>query len=257
MNSPSLSVVVPAFNEESRIASCIAQLRAALPDLVDSWEIVVADDGSADRTGEIVAAVAASDARVRLVTLPHHGKGSAVRAGLLAAHGQWRFIADADLAMPPDNLPRFLAARDNGASVIIGSREAAGSRRVDEPWIRHLIGRIFNWMVRLMVVPGITDTQCGFKLLSAAAVEDICPKLSTDGFAFDVEMLAHARRSGLQIREVGITWHGAQESRVALSGGAAAFLDVLRIAWRVRRPFSPRTWAFLVAGIFAASCRTT
>ncbi len=266
MNQPFLSIVVPAYNEERRIGSCLDRLRQALPGLVPSWEIVVADDGSRDRTPEIVAAEAAGDARIRLLALPHHGKGEAVRRGLIEARGEWRYIADADLATPPDNLTRFLTHTSNAETgLVIGSREAIGSSRLDEPWIRHWIGRFFNWFVRLLVVPGISDTQCGFKLLSARAVELICPYLTSHGFAFDVEMLALARRAGLSIREVGVTWDGNQESRVAFGGGAAAFLDVFRIRWRLWRgaysaqprsgdhdshrigPFSARTWAYLLA----------
>jgi len=234
---PFLSVVVPTFNEEPRIASFIARMRDALPPLVPSWEIVVADDGSQDRTREVVAALAADDRRVRLLALPHGGKGQAVSRGLLAARGTWRFMADADLAMPPENLHRFLDRLHAGAPValLIGSREAPGSRRVAEPWIRHAIGRAFNLFAQALVVRGISDTQCGFKLLSASAVDAICPHLTIDGFAFDVEMLALARRAGLPIEEIGITWHGNQDSRVAIGRGAAAFLDVVRIWWRLRR----------------------
>ena len=233
--------------------------------MVPSWEIVVADDGSSDRTGDIVSTIAAADARVRLLSLPHKGKGSAVRQGLLAARGEWRFIADADLAMPPDNLTRFFDCRDaTGAAVIIGSREAAGSRRVDEPRARHFIGRAFNWLVRIVAVPGITDTQCGFKLLSARAVEAICPQMSIDGFAFDVEMLSLARRHGFEVREVGIVWHGNQDTRVSIGRGGAALWEVLTIADRAANlpdgrpierlgPLSVRSWAYLLAGIFAAS----
>jgi len=266
VNQPFLSIVVPAYNEERRIGSCLDRLRQALPGLVPSWEIVVADDGSRDRTPEIVAAEAAGDARIRLLALPHHGKGEAVRRGLIEARGEWRYIADADLATPPDNLTRFLThTSDAETALVIGSREATGSSRLDEPWIRHWIGRFFNWFVRLLVVPGISDTQCGFKLFSARAVELICPFLTSHGFAFDVEILALARRAGLSIREVGVTWDGNQESRVAFGGGAAAFLDVFRIRWRLWRgaysaqprpadydrdrigPFSARTWAYLLA----------
>jgi hypothetical protein len=159
---------------------------------------------------------------------------------------------------------------ETGADIIIGSREAAGSQRVHEPWTRHVIGRAFNWLVRLVAVPGIADTQCGFKLLSAKAVDAICPRLTTDGFAFDVEMLSLALREGFDVREVGVTWHGDQESRVAFGRGAAAFGDVLRIAWRLGAPgsvtvrdddrpierigpISVRSWAYLLAAIFAAS----
>lgn len=266
MNQPFLSIVVPAYNEERRIGPCIDRLRQALPAVVPSWEIVVADDGSQDRTREVVEAETRNEPRIRLLALPHRGKGEAVRRGLLEAQGEWRYIADADLATPPDNLARFLAhTQDPDCALVIGSREAPGSNRLDEPWIRHWIGRFFNWFVRLLVVPGISDTQCGFKLFSARAVGLICPYLTIQGFAFDVEMLALARRAGLSIREVGVTWDGNQESRVAFGGGAAAFFDVLRIRWRVWRgayspqprpddrtserigPFSARTWAYLLA----------
>jgi dolichyl-phosphate beta-glucosyltransferase len=273
LSPPFLSVVVPAFNEEGRIASFIERMRQELADLVPTWEILVADDGSLDRTREVVQEIAAADPRVRLVALPHRGKGEAVRRGLQAARGAWRFMADADLAMPPDNLRRFLAltGEDSQAALIIGSREAPGSERIDEPWLRHVIGRFFNWVVRLFAVPVITDTQCGFKLFSAHAVETICPHLTIVGFAFDVEMLALARRAGLPIREVGIIWRGRQDSRVAVGRGAAAFVDVLRIRWRLWRgaypaqfkrshrdierlgPFTVRTWAYLLALISASA----
>ena len=257
-------------------------MRAALPALAPSWEILVADDGSRDRTREVVSALAAQDDRIRLLALPHRGKGHAVRRGLLEAGGEWRFMADADLATPPDDLPRFLEhTRDARTALVIGSREAPGARRLDEPWIRHFIGRFFNWFVRAFIVSGISDTQCGFKLLSADAVNAICPYLTIDGFAFDVEMLALADRAGLTIREVGVTWDGDQESRVAVGGGAWAFVDVLRIRWRLWRgeysaqprpavgpagpaeaghyviervgPFNVRTWAYLLALTCAAA----
>lgn len=239
--NPFLSVVVPAYNEEPRIASCLARLRDVLPTLVPDWELVVADDGSRDRTREIVSSIAASDPRVRLLALPHKGKGEAVRQGLLQARGAWRFMADADLAMPPDNLRRFLtyAADDSRPAIVIGSREAPGSERIDEPALRHVIGRVFNWVVRLFAVRGISDTQCGFKLFSATAVTTICPYATIDGFAFDVELLALARRAGIPIHEVGIVWHGRQDSRVAVARGAAAFVDVLRIRWRLFRGAYP------------------
>lgn len=272
MPDPSLlSVVVPTYNEQARITSFIDRMREELTRLGGPWEIVVADDGSQDRTREIVEAISAADPRVRLLALPHRGKGAAVREGLLGARGDWRFMADADLAMPPDNLQRFLeiARAERAPSIIIGSREAPGSKRIGEPWIRHVIGRAFNWIVRMSAVHGISDTQCGYKMFSARAVETICPHLTIDGFAFDVEMLVLARRAGLDVQEVGITWHGGHDSRVAVGRGAAAFLDILRIKWREWRgvysalpdaaspetlgPFSVRTWAYLAAGIFAAA----
>ena len=128
LERPFLSIVVPAYNEEARIGACIDRMRQSLPDLVPSWELLVADDGSRDRTREVVAERAAAEPRIRLLELPHRGKGEAVRRGLLEARGEWRYIADADLATPPDNLPRFLAyTKDPETALVIGSREAEGA----------------------------------------------------------------------------------------------------------------------------------
>ncbi len=253
MSQPFLSVIVPALNEEGCIAAFIERMRAELSALAGSWEIVVVDDGSTDRTRAIVEAEASADPRIRLMTGPHRGKGAAVQQGMLAATGTWRFMADADLAMPPDNLSRFLALTraGNPPDFIIGSREAQGSQRIGESRTRHVIGRLFNWVVRIVALPRITDTQCGFKLCRAAAVEAIFPRLTTPGFAFDVEMLFLARREGFDIRDVGIVWKGRPDSRVELGRGAAAFLDIVRIRWRWRNPW--RAWAYATAMIFAAS----
>jgi glycosyltransferase involved in cell wall biosynthesis len=233
-SAPFLSVVVPVFNEEACIASFLDRMSAELSRLVPTWEIVVVDDGSTDRTRDIVEAYARDEERIRLLRLDHRGKGAAVKRGLLDACGTWRFMADADLAMPPDNLSRFLEAATTQPrpDLAVGSREAPGARRIGEPWRRHAIGRVFNWLVRCLAVPGIQDTQCGFKLLHAEAVRDVVPHLTVEGFAFDVEMLVLARRAGLTVREVGITWFARDDSRVSLGRGAAAFLDILKIRWR-------------------------
>ena len=247
--APFLSVVVPALNEEGCIASFIDRMRRELTGLVPSWEIVVVDDGSRDRTATIVADEAARDGRVRLISGAHQGKGAALRQGLLAATGDWRFMADADLAMPPDNLARFLAVIDgpDRPQIVIGSREAPGAERIGESVARHAIGRVFNWTVRLVALPGIHDTQCGFKLFSRAAVEDLLPRLTVPGFAMDVELLFLARRAGLPLREVGIIWRGRDDSRVAFGRGAEAFLDVVRMRWRWRNPHRFRAYLLALA----------
>jgi dolichyl-phosphate beta-glucosyltransferase len=193
----------------------------------------VVDDGSTDGTGRAVDEYAATDHRIRVVMGPRAGKGAAVRRGMLEARGAWRFMADADLAMPLDNLHRFLDPTSSAAppDLVIGSREAPGARRHGEYWLRYVIGRVFNAFVRVLVLPGIADTQCGFKLFSAEAADDLFGRLTVGGFAFDVELLVLARRSGYEIREVGIMWHGRGDSRVAVSRGAVAFVDVLRVRW--------------------------
>ena len=236
-SEPGLSVVVPAFNEEGSIGRCLRELHAYLDRLGLAWEIVVVDDGSSDRTGAVAGQHAEVDPRIRVIRGNRAGKGAAVRRGMLEARGRWRFMADADLAMPPDNLDRFLHVVSSTPSpdIVIGSREAPGSRRVGEHWLRYSVGRVFNAYVRLVVLPGIMDTQCGFKLFSAAAAEVLFQRLTIEGFAFDVELLVMARCAGYDIREVGIEWHGRADSRVAVSRGAGAFGDVLRIRWN--------TWA--------------
>jgi glycosyltransferase involved in cell wall biosynthesis len=228
------SVVVPAYNEGAGIAACLDRLTAYLDRSGLAWEVIVADDGSADDTGRVVLERAGRDARIRLVPCPRRGKGAAVRSGMLAARGAWRMFADADLSMPPDNIDRFLASLGDRAAVphiVIASREAPGARRFGEPAWRHLLGRLFNLAVRALAVPGVRDTQCGFKLLSAEAVAAVFPHMRVNGFAFDVELLFLARRAGVEVREVGIDWYCRRDSRVGVARGAAAFADIVRVRW--------------------------
>jgi dolichyl-phosphate beta-glucosyltransferase len=242
--SPILSVVIPAFNEADTIAGTLRDLAGYMDRLALDWELIVVDDGSADRTVAIVEEAAAGDRRIRLIRGGRSGKGKAIQRGMLEARGTWRFMADADLAMPPDNLDRFLdaVASPPAPHIVIGSREAPGSLRVGEHWLRHLIGRVFNAHVRLFALPGIADTQCGFKLFSAEAAEALFPRLTISGFAFDVELLVMARQAGFEVRETGIVWHGRADSRVAVSRGAAAFGDVLRVRWNaLTGRYGPRT----------------
>ena len=246
MPAPFLSVVVPAFNEEGRIARTIAEIVAELERLSLDAELIVVDDGSTDRTAAVADAAARGDTRVRLIRAEHAGKGATVRRGMLTARGAWRFLADADLSMPISELARFLEASHNGGEVFVGSREANGARRVGEPWVRHAIGRVFNWMVKLMVLRGIDDTQCGFKLFSARAAETLFPLQQLDGFGFDVEILFLARRAGLTIREIPVTWVWGRGSKVSLASGARGFLDVVAVRWnQVRGVYPPRVQTLL------------
>ena len=242
MGLPFLSVVVPAFNEEGRIARTISQVLAELERLAVDAELIVVDDGSTDRTASRVADAALADARVTLVRAGHAGKGAAVRRGMLAARGTWRFLADADLSMPISELARFLDAAQRGdGDIFVGSREAAGARRIGEPWVRHAIGRVFNWMVKIVVLRGIDDTQCGFKLFSARAAQALFPLQQLEGFGFDVEILFLARRAGLAIREIPVTWVYGRESKVNVASGARGFLDLLAVRWnQVRGAYPPR-----------------
>lgn len=243
---PLLSVIAPAYNEGEWIGQFIELVREELERRALTWEIVVVDDGSTDSTSARVAEVAAGDERIRLILTDHRGKGAAVQRGLLEAQGAWRFIADVDLSMPIDNLGLFLeaASGEHVPDLVIGSREASGAERIGEPWLRHVVGRAFNALVQVAALPGIEDTQCGFKLLSARAVDAICPQLTIHGFAFDVELLFLARRAGFTVLEVGITWRCRKDSRVRFGKGAAAFLDVIRV--RLNALLGRYTWPMAV-----------
>ena len=255
-----LSIVVPAYNEAARIAHTVSEVASELDRLGIDAEVVIVDDGSADATASIVADASRSDPRIRLVRAAHAGKGAAVRRGMLEAAGTWRFLADADLSMPISELRRFMPPLANGkatgsdatrADVLVGSLEAGGATRIGEPWSRHAIGRVFNWCVKLLVLRGVDDTQCGFKLFSAHAAETLFPLQRLDGFGFDVEILFLARRAGLVIREIPVTWEYGRESKVSIASGARGFLDLVKIRWnqlrgaypppRPRRPLADAT----------------
>ena len=232
----SLSVVIPAFNEAGRIQRTLDELREVLPTLAEWWEIRVVDDGSSDGTADVVSRAAREDGRVLLQAEPHRGKGGAVRAGLMAAQGNLRFMCDADLSMPAAELRRFMPIVPASCDIAIGSREVPGARRVGEPVHRHRMGRVFNGLVKTLALPGIEDTQCGFKMFSASAVRAICPLMTLNGWAFDLEMLFIARRLGLRIVEVPIEWHYRDQSRISpLRDSIRMTRDLLKIRVNGRR----------------------
>ena len=233
MSACYLSVVIPAYNEERRLPETLDAVCAFLATKSYAWEIVVADDGSDDGTPDIVAGAEDHDGRVKLVRLPHRGKGWAVKNGMLAARGQYRFLCDADLSMPIDFLDRLLPETDAPPDIVIGSREAPGARRIGEPRRRWLMGRVFNAMTRLLATPGIADTQCGFKVFHANAAEMLFALQTLDGFAFDAEILFLARRRGFTIAEVGIDWHYRTESKVRpIRDGWRTLRDLIVIRYK-------------------------
>ena len=231
-----LSIVVPAFNEEARLGATLIDLQAFLRLQPWDWEVRVVDDGSADGTCAVAERAAAEEPRIVLQREPHRGKGGAVKAGLLAARAEYRFICDADLSMPVRELPRFMPPVRTDFDIAIGSREGHEARRIGEPVIRHLAGRVFNLSVQRLMVPGINDTQCGFKMFTAQAVEAIFPFVRVDGWAFDIEVLYLARVKGLRVVEVPIEWHYRRESRLSLlRDGAGMLRELLAIRARAGR----------------------
>jgi dolichyl-phosphate beta-glucosyltransferase len=229
---PDLSVVIPAYNESLRLPRTLAAISAFLASWPGTAEVLVVDDGSRDDTAAVARALGATvvgDAQ-------NHGKGHAVRRGMLAARGVRRLMTDADLSTPMEDLPALMARLDEGYGVAIASRAVAGSRvLVRQPWYRENLGRVFNLWVRMVALPGLADTQCGFKLFSAEAAEAVFGAARQDGFSFDVEALYIARRRGFRIAEVPVTWRNDLATSVRTLQGAAAFWDVLKIranGWR-------------------------
>jgi dolichyl-phosphate beta-glucosyltransferase len=229
--APGLSVIVPAYNEAARLPRTLATIAAHLAGR--EHEVLVVDDGSGDATA--ACATAAGATRV-LRHQPNRGKGYAVRRGMLEARGERRLMTDADLSTPIEELARLEAALDSGADVAIGSRAVSGARiELHQPRYREALGRCFNRLVRLLLLPGLQDTQCGFKLYTAAAAEAAFGPARLDGFCFDVESLVLARRGGMRVAEVPVRWLNDAASRVSLLGGGRAFLDLLVIRWNLWR----------------------
>jgi dolichyl-phosphate beta-glucosyltransferase len=209
-----LSIIIPALNEEARLPNAIAGLRGYLDASQVRTEVLVVENGSADRTLAIAQEAARADPRFHAVHLPLRGKGRAIHEGVRASRGRNLVLCDADFSMPVEEISRLLRAVDEGADVAIGSREAPGAHRIDEPGHRHLMGRIFNWLVRMIAVPGIADTQCGFKAFRGDVARDLFSRQRIEGWAFDVEVLFLAGKRGYAIREVPITWRYDPSSRV-------------------------------------------
>jgi dolichyl-phosphate beta-glucosyltransferase len=234
--SPALSLVIPAYNEQARLPYTLSQIEAFVCREHIDCEVIVVDNGSQDSTSAVVLQASASFPRLRLLRTDRRGKGCAVRTGVLAAQGDVVVFGDADLSWSVEDLPRFMALVGNATPVVIGSREGAGARRIDEPWYRHLMGRVFNRVVQALAVPGIEDSQCGFKAFRADTARAIFTRQRIDGFGFDVEVLYLARRLGFGIRVVPLRWEHKENSRVAPVRDTLAMLtDVLRVrfnAWR-------------------------
>ncbi len=231
-----LSIVIPAYNEARRLESTIDTVCRYLRGHPWTWEVRVVDDGSRDATATIAERLATGEPRVVVQREPHRGKGGAVKAGLLSARGAFRFICDADLSMPITEVGRFLPPALHRFDVAIGTREGLGARRVGEPSYRHVMGRLFNGVVQRLALPGIEDSQCGFKMFTADAVRSIFPLVTIDGWAFDVEVLTIAREQRLRIVEVPIEWHYRSESQVSmLRDGLGMLRELLRIRLRAIR----------------------
>ncbi|MDX2177751.1 MAG: glycosyltransferase family 2 protein [Candidatus Sumerlaeia bacterium] len=229
-----LSVVIPAYNEESRLPATIRAVEKYLADRGGAWELIVVDDGSRD--GTVAAAEGAfSSPGSRVLRNPANmGKGASVKNGMLAARGRLRLFSDADLSTPIEEFEKLAKALEGGAQVAIGSRAMAESRlEKRQPIHRETMGRVFNLIVRAVALGGIKDTQCGFKLFTAEAARAVFPRQRLNGFSFDVETLVLARKLGFRIAEVPVRWIDSPNSRVSpVRDSLRMFADVVRIRFR-------------------------
>lgn len=239
MIQPYLSVIIPAFNEENNLVKGeIGKVVEFLKEQKYDFEVILVDDGSTDQTLAKLRELASLFNQVTVIANTHGGKALAVAAGMRAAQGKWRLYSDFDQSTPISEVNKLLAKTREGYEIVIGSREAVGAKREAEPRLRHLMGRVFNTVVRMLAVPGIQDTQCGFKLFSQKATQELFPLLKVttspkrDAFtgAFDVELLYLARMKQMEIAEVPVHWKHEHTLRVnPLKDSYRMFMEVVTI----------------------------
>jgi dolichyl-phosphate beta-glucosyltransferase len=234
--NPELSLILPARNEQARLPYTLTEIEAFICREQIDCEVIVVDSGSYDATSAVVQQAMRAFPRLRLVRADRRGKGLAVRTGVRAARGHIVIFGDADLSWSVEELSRFPSLVTAAQPVVIGSREGHGAQRLGEPFYRHLMGRVFNRLVQRLAVPGVEDSQCGFKAFSADAARAIFERQRIDGFGFDVEVLFLARRLGYPIRVVPLRWEHKENSRVAPVRDTLSMMsDVLRVRWSAWR----------------------
>jgi glycosyltransferase involved in cell wall biosynthesis len=241
--APFLSIVIPAHNEELRLPRALEQIFRFLESQPYDAEVIVVENGSSDRTFEAARKFAARRRNLFVLREERAGKGNAVRRGMLAAQGEYRFICDADLSMPIEELPKFLPPASADFDIVIASREAPGAVRYNEPAYRHWGGRAVNLAIRLLILPGLQDTQCGFKCFRAEAAGKLFSQQTLEGWSFDIEILYLARKKGMKIGETPIQWYFDADSKVSAVRDALRMIgDIFRIHFHALRggyDFSP------------------
>jgi dolichyl-phosphate beta-glucosyltransferase len=230
-----LSIVIPCYNEQDRLPASVDSIKSYMASRGLDYELILSDDGSTDATQDVIAAAMKDAPQVRTVRMPHNrGKGRALAEGVAVSKGDRVLLTDADLSTPIEELPKLEARLDAGAGVAIASRAVKGSQVViSQPIYRVLMGKVFNLIVQMMLLPGLWDTQCGFKLLRGDLARSIFVELKTDGFGYDPEVLFLAKRRGERIAEVPVVWrHSAPTKVVAIRHSLGMFRDVIRTRFR-------------------------
>ncbi len=246
MSQPFLSVIIPSYNEKENLSRGVLDKVAKYLDAQDyQYQVILSDDGSTDGTVQALEKFVRTHPHFSLLVNPHAGKGPTVTAGMLAATGQWRLFTDFDQSTPLSEIEKLLPSTIHH-QIVIGSRALAGAKREKEPWYRHVMGLGFNFLTQLIILPGIHDSQCGFKLFSAPATKKVFKKLqiygpnsrAKDAFtgAFDVELLYLARLQNLSVAEIPVVWKHAHSERVApIKDSFRMLRDIIRIrlaSWR-------------------------
>jgi dolichyl-phosphate beta-glucosyltransferase len=231
MQNPYLSIILPAYNEEERLPDSLNKIVRFLELQPYSSEVIVVENGSQDDTAAVVRQFSEKYPFISLISIPKPGKGRAVRTGMLAARGDYLFFADVDLSMPIEGVRAFLPPVCRGYDIAIGSREVPEACRFNEPGYRHLMGRIFNYIIRILAVRGFDDTQAGFKCFRREVAQAIFPYQTIDGWAFDVELLHIAQKHRYRIVEVPIQWYFMENSRVR---PVEDTINMIREVWRIR-----------------------
>jgi dolichyl-phosphate beta-glucosyltransferase len=229
-------VVIPAYKEEKRLRVSLPRILEYLQGCDYAWEILVVDDGSPDRTSEAAKELLAGSPHTVLRNEPNAGKGASIRRGMLESRGAHALFTDADLSTPIEDVERMWSEIEKGADVVFGSRTLPESELiVRQPFVREMGGRVFNVLVRMLVLGGFSDTQCGFKMFTRRAANIVFPLQKMDGFVFDVEILAIAKEAGLKLRDVPVRWEDSPVSTLnPITDGLKTYADLLKVRKRIK-----------------------
>ena len=230
-----LSVIIPAYNEENRIKNTLLEIDKFLTTQDYNYEIIVVNDGSCDGTVELVKNLQKNISRLKIISnQKNYGKGYAVKQGILKTHGKFRLFMDADNATDIKQIQNFFPFFQKGYEIVIGSRDLQNSQiKKHQPFYKEMLGDIGNFLIQILVISGIRDTQCGFKCFSAKFAEDVFPKLKINRWGFDIEILILAQKKGYRIKTVPVIWTNDINSKVTLSAYLGTLKELLQIKWNI------------------------
>ncbi len=229
---PYLSVIIPAYNEAKRLPPTLVDIDRHLSERDFSYEIIVVDNNSKDSTPDIVRRFSSLIKNLKLLEYRTPGKGGAVAYGMIHAQGSFRIFVDADNSTSIDQFDKMIPYFKEGYGVVVGSRDIPGAKLIPpQPWYKQIGGNLGNLVIQILLLPGMWDTQCGFKAFSEEAALQVFPRLKTNRWAFDVEVLALAKRLGFRIKEIPVTWVNDPFSKVKLSTYIQVLYEVVKIKW--------------------------